>query len=148
MPLVLQPYSLLHLNTNWYIMSQRLYSVAEANAVLPYVRGLVQQMLVARSDIIQLQPELWPAVERAVFNGGSKSLSEASRHIVQIQSAIYALQALNILVKDINTGLIDFPAERDGQLVLLCWQYDEPSVQFWHDVDTGFAGRQRIDDSF
>lgn len=129
-------------------MQDRLYTVAEANAILPHVRSLVQKMLTARTNVLHLQPELWPAVQAAVFNGGSKTVSEASRQIIAIQEAIAALQRLNILVKDINTGLIDFPAERDGQLVLLCWQYDEPSVQFWHDVDSGFAGRQRIDDTF
>lgn len=129
-------------------MNDRLYTVAEANAILPQVRVLVQRMLSARAQVMQLQPELWPGIQAAVFNGGSKTLSEATRYIVAIQEAIRALQALNILVKDINTGLIDFPAERDGQLVLLCWQYDEPTVQFWHDPDTGFAGRQRIEEWF
>lgn len=129
-------------------MEDRLYTVAEANAILPQVRRLVQRMLTARTNVLHLQPELWPAVEAAVFNGGSKTVSEASRQIIAIQESIAALQRMNILVKDINTGLIDFPAQREGQVVLLCWQYDEPSVQFWHDVDTGFAGRQRIDESF
>ena len=129
-------------------MNDRRYTVAEANAILPHVRELVKRMLAARTHILQLQPELWPAIQAAVFNGGSKTVSEATRHIIVIQEAIWALQALNILVKDINTGLIDFPADRDGQLVLLCWQYDEPTVQFWHDPDTGFAGRQRIEEQF
>ena len=129
-------------------MEDRLYTVAEANAILPQVRRLVQRMLTARTNVLHMQPELWPAVEAAVFNGGSKTVSEASRQIIAIQESIAALQRMNILVKDINTGLIDFPAQREGQVVLLCWQYDEPSVQFWHDVDTGFAGRQRIDESF
>jgi hypothetical protein len=129
-------------------MREKLYTVAEANAILPEVRRLVERMLRARAEIVQLQPTLWPAVQAAVFNGGSKSVSQASRQILIIQDIIRALQLRNILVKDINTGLIDFPAERNGQLVLLCWQYDEPAVQFWHDVDRGFAGRQRIEDGF
>ena len=105
-------------------------------------------MLQARGEVMALYPQLWPAIQAAASNGGGKQVSEATRHIVLIQNAIRALQALNILVKDINTGLIDFPAERDGQLVLLCWQYDEPTVQFWHDPDAGFAGRRRIDADF
>ncbi len=129
-------------------MNDRRYTVAEANAILPHVRELVKRILLARTHILQLQPELWPAIQAAVFNGGSKTVSEATRHIILIQEGIRALQALNILVKDINIGLIDFPAERDGQLVLLCWLYDEPTVQFWHDPDTGFAGRRRIEELF
>jgi hypothetical protein len=102
-------------------------------------------MLDARAGVMQLQPELWPAVQRAAFNGGSKTVTEATRYIVRIQQALGVLQQLNIVVRDVNTGLLDFPALRDGQLVYLCWQYDEPSVQFWHDTDSGFADRQRID---
>lgn len=129
-------------------MDEHLYSVSEANALLPYIRTLVASMLEAREAILSLQPELWSVVQAAVFNGGSKSASEVTRYILTIQDAIRKLQSLNIIVKDVNTGLIDFPAERDGQLIYLCWLYDEPSVQFWHDVDTGFAGRQRIDETF
>ncbi len=127
-------------------MPQRLWTLAEANAILPEVRQLVKQMLDARSEVVDLQPQLWPAVERAVYNGGSKSLSEATRQIMIIQSILQMFDNLGIQVKDLNTGLIDFPATKDDRTVLLCWQYDEPSVQFWHDIDTGFAGRQRIND--
>lgn len=129
-------------------MNERTYSVAEANALLPQVRSLVRQMLAARARVLELQPELWPAIERVASNGGGKAVSEATQHILLIQQLLGALQHLNVLVKDINTGLVDFPALRDDQLVYLCWQYDEPSVQFWHDVDSGFAGRQRIDETF
>lgn len=129
-------------------MDEHLYSVSEANALLPYVRTLVASMLEAREAILSLQPELWSVIQAAVFNGGSKSASNVTRYILTIQDAIRKLQSLNIIVKDVNTGLLDFPAERDGQLIYLCWLYDEPSVQFWHHVDTGFAGRQRIDETF
>lgn len=130
------------------IMDEHLYSVSEANALLPYVRTLVASMLEAREAILSLQPELWSVIQAAVFNGGSKSASNVTRYILTIQDTIRKLQSLNIIVKDVNTGLLDFPAERDGQLIYLCWLYDEPSVQFWHHVDTGFAGRQRIDETF
>lgn len=130
------------------IMDEHLYSVSEANALLPYIRTLVASMLEAREAILSLQPDLWSVIQSAVFNGGSKSASQVTRYILTIQDAIRKLQSLNIVVKDVNTGLLDFPAERDGQPVYLCWLYDEPSVQFWHDVDSGFAGRQRIDETF
>jgi hypothetical protein len=103
-------------------------------------------MLQARREVLDLQPQLWPIIERAALNGGNKTVTEATRQIMIIQDAIYMLTELGIQVKDLNTGLIDFPAQHHGRTVLLCWQYDEPSVQFWHDVDTGFSGRQRIVD--
>jgi hypothetical protein len=125
-------------------MPPRLWTLDEANAVLPEVRQLVKQMLSARAEVVDLQPQLWPAVERAIYNGGSKSLSEATRQILIIQDILRIFETMGIQVKDVNTGLIDFPAMKDERVVLLCWQYDEPSVQFWHDIDTGFGGRQRI----
>lgn len=125
-------------------MPSRFWTPDEANAVLPEVRHLVGRMLQAREAVMELQPELWPAVEKAATNGGGKSLSAATRQIVIIQDVLHALEGFGIQVKDINTGLIDFPAHYQGRTVLLCWQYGEPSVQFWHDVDTGFSGRQRI----
>jgi hypothetical protein len=127
-------------------MPPRLWTLAEANAVLPEVRQLVRQMLAARAEVVELQPQLWPAVERAIYNGGSKSLSQATRQIVIIQNILQVFDSMGIQVKDLNTGLLDFPAVKDGRTVLLCWLYDEPSIQFWHDIDTGFGGRQRIDD--
>ena len=127
-------------------MPPRLFTLSEANALLPQARALVGKMLQARQEILDLQPQLWPAVEKAVGNGGSKALSEAARQIIIIQEVLLALSELGIQVKDINTGLIDFPARYQGRIVLLCWQWDEPSVQFWHDVDAGFAGRRPTTD--
>jgi hypothetical protein len=63
-----------------------------------------------------------------------------------IQQILQVLNDMGIQVKDLNIGLIDFPARHHGRTVLLCWQYDEPSVQFWHEIDAGLAGRQRIID--
>jgi hypothetical protein len=125
-------------------MPPRFFTVAEANALLPEVRQVVQRILAARKEVLELQPMLWPAVEQAAQNGGGKTMSEATRQIIIIQRALHLLAELGIQVKDVNTGLIDFPAEYQGRTVLLCWQYDEPSVQFWHEIDAGFAGRQRI----
>jgi hypothetical protein len=62
-----------------------------------------------------------------------------------LDTLIHRLQDLGIEVKDIATGLIDFPALRDGRAIYLCWKYNEESIQFWHEMDAGFAGRQLID---
>jgi hypothetical protein len=113
---------------------------------LPEVRRVVGQMLKARQEVLDMQPELWPAVAKAVNNGGGKALTAAARQIVLIQDILKVLDDMGIQVKDVNTGLLDFPARYHGRTVLLCWLYDEPSVQFWHEIDGGFAARQRITD--
>ncbi len=125
-------------------MPPRFFTVAEANALLPEVRQLVKDMLSARQEVLNLQPQLWPEAEKAATNGGGKTMSAATRQIIIIQNILHTLDAWGIQVKDLNIGLIDFPARYEDRTVLLCWQYDEPSVQFWHEIDAGFAGRKRI----
>lgn len=127
-------------------MPLRYYTVAEANGVLPEVRRIVGQMLVARQEVLDMQPELWPALTKALNNGGGKALTAAARQLILIQEILKILDEMGIQVKDVNTGLIDFPSHYRGRTVLLCWLYDEPSVQFWHEIDGGFASRQRIID--
>ncbi len=125
-------------------MAHRLFSVEEANALLPILRPLLAQTLEARQRVIAAEPDLWPVLEKAMGNGGSKKAGAVLADFETIQQNVKAIQALGIEVKDINTGLIDFPAVRDGREVYLCWRYDEPNVAHWHDMDAGFSGRQRL----
>jgi hypothetical protein len=62
----------------------------------------------------------------------------------RIESSVHALSEMGCILKDINSGLVDFPTIRNGREVLLCWRYDEPEVGFWHDAEAGFAGRQPL----
>ena len=122
----------------------RHFSVDEANALLPRVRSLVESVLAARQRILDAQPEVWPVLQKAIGNGGSQKAGELVEEIKRIERGIKAIQDLGAVVKDINTGLIDFPAVRGGREVFLCWRYDEPRVGFWHELHTGFAGRQPL----
>ena len=122
----------------------RHFSVDEANALLPRVRSLVESVLAARQRILDAQPEVWPVLQKAIGNGGSQKAGELVEELKRIERGIKAIQDLGAVVKDINTGLIDFPAVRGGREVFLCWRYDEPQVGFWHELHTGFAGRQPL----
>ena len=123
----------------------RHFTVEEANAVLPRIRTLVESVLKARQRILDLQPEVWPVLEKAVGNGGSRKAGALVEEFKRIDDGVGAIQTMGAVVKDINTGLIDFPALRVDREVFLCWRYDEPRVTHWHELDTGFAGRQSID---
>lgn len=123
----------------------RHFSVDEANAILPRVRAIVASVLAARQRMIDAQPEVWPTLEKAVGNGGSKKAGALVEEFKKVEDGVKALQNLGILVKDVNTGLLDFPSLRGDREVFLCWRYDEPEVAFWHDLQAGFAGRQAID---
>lgn len=122
----------------------RMFTAEEANGLLEELRPLVEEMLAIRAGVIELQPDLEPVLQKVVGNGhniNSPALLEAFDHLKGI---LARLSALGVLVKDVNTGLLDFPSIRDGRIVFLCWQHDEPRVAYWHDLDAGFAGRQPI----
>jgi hypothetical protein len=123
----------------------RYYTPAEANAALPQVRTIVAGMLAARQRIVLAQPDIWPVLEKAVGNGGSDKAAAVLAEFEAVQHAVRALNALDIEIKDLNTGLLDFRARRDGRDVYLCWRYDEPTVAFWHEIEAGFAGRQPLE---
>jgi hypothetical protein len=128
----------------------QLYTVDRANRTLPLVRRIVEDIVreherwqdaIARLDLLTTStaladPEL-AALEREV--------QRIARDIDQFQGE---LEALDIQLKDRRIGLVDFPTELDGRRVLLCWRLGEPSVQYWHDEDAGYAGRQPLSPTF
>lgn len=129
----------------------RLFTTAEANALLPEIEPVVASMrdaarAGARSgEIVQ---ELSRKLEAS--GGGRPDASEiAAQHelgtsIEQLRVALEALQRLGIEVKDPVRGLIDFPSERGGEIIELCWLHGEPSVAHWHRIGDGFAGRRPL----
>jgi hypothetical protein len=122
----------------------RYFTLNEANALLDTIRPLMRDILKARQQIVNAQPELWPVLEKAIGNGGSKKAGSLLKHFETIQHGVQAIQALGIEVKDINLGLVDFLAKRDGRDVYLCWRYNEERIDYWHDLDAGYAGRQSL----
>ena len=121
------------------------YTPREANNLLEIVRPIVAELMGIGERIRDHQPEIWSAVEKSAGNGGNPALSKLLPDFDRLDALIHRLQDMGIEVKDIATGLIDFPALRDGRAIYLCWKYNEESIQFWHEMDAGFAGRQRID---
>ncbi len=125
-------------------MPTRYFTVPEANAILPHVKKIVAEILAARQRIVDAQPDLWPVLEKAVGNGGSKKAGELLPEFKRLEQGVKALEGMGCILKDLNTGLVDFPTVRNGRQVLLCWRFDEPSVSHWHELDAGFAGRQPL----
>lgn len=126
-------------------MSSRFFTLDEANAALPQLNELLEQLIAGRRAIIAARPELWPVLKKAIGNGGSKKAGEMLAEFERVQTAYKAIQAMGVLLKDADTGLVDFPHRRyDGSQVLLCWRYGEPEVAYWHEVDAGFAGRKPV----
>lgn len=120
------------------------FTLSEANQALVTIRPLMDAVQAIRQKIITTQPDAWGAIEKSVGNGGSRVLSKMVQDFERLDGLVHQIMDTGVLIKDVNTGLLDFPALRNGQEVYLCWQYGEEDIAFWHEVDAGFAGRQPI----
>jgi len=123
----------------------RYFTLQEANEALTTIRPLMDEVQTIRQKILANQPEAWPAIEKSAGNGGNRALSNMVQEFEKLDALVHRIQDTGALIKDINIGLLDFPAMRDGQEVYLCWQYGEGEIAFWHEIEAGFAGRQPID---
>lgn len=126
-------------------MQARSYTLAEARAALPQVKLLMAKIQNARQAILRLRPAALPALQKAASNGGSHEAGELALHAVKLEDGVKGILAMGIYIKDIDNGVIDFLGRRAGEEVLLCWRFGEEDIEFWHDVNAGFAGRQSID---
>ena len=122
------------------------FSLEEANAAVEIIRPLMQEILSIRDRILARQPEIWPAMERSAGNGGNATLSKLAAEFGRLDDLLHEVLATGAQVKDINTGLLDFSAWRQDHEVYLCWKFGEEKIEFWHEIDAGFAGRQPIKD--
>ena len=124
----------------------KLFTVEEANSLLPTVRSIIRSIQRSHRRLIHFQPAAKHAAEGAEFGGGG--MPEGSRYapvLVELSTGANKLESLGVQLKDFTQGLIDFPSMRDGRVVLLCWKADEgDQVEWWHDVEAGFAGRQPL----
>jgi hypothetical protein len=123
----------------------RRFTPEEANQLLGELRPLVERMRLAYGTLESSRARLADLAEKAVMGGGSRMpphLMQAGR---QLELSLLAIQRHGVVVKDLAAGLIDFPAELHGRPVFLCWRPGEPAVEFWHEVEAGFSGRQPLD---
>jgi len=121
------------------------FTLQQANEALEIIRPLMDTVQAIRQKILANQPEAWPAIEKSAGNGGNKALSKMVLDFEKLDALIHQIMDTGAQIKDINTGLLDFSAMREGHEVYLCWQYGEVDIAFWHDVDSGYAGRQSIE---
>ncbi len=127
-------------------MQPHYFTLAEANAALDIIRPLLTEILKIRDEILARQPEVWPAIERSAGNGGNATLSKIASDFSRLDDLVHKVLETGVQVKDINTGLLDFPAWRVDHEVYLCWKFGEGDIGFWHEVDAGFAGRRPIEE--
>jgi hypothetical protein len=128
----------------------RTFTPSEANTALAEVRPVAERMVEVRARLRELEAEQRDVVRIVAGNGSGYAVGEArtpefSRLAAELQECVAQLTAAGVLVKDSETGLVDFPAVREGEDVLLCWRVGEDAVEWWHGTEEGFAGRKPID---
>jgi hypothetical protein len=126
----------------------RVFTLIEARSLIPTLRRMLARMTKSRDRLLDLRVEIDLARENARYGGGSPAGPVYLKYMLEFTEAIQEIQALGVQVKDFGKGLVDFPYEYEGRIVLLCWKFDEDEINWWHETDAGFAGRQPLTDEF
>lgn len=128
------------------VPSMKLFTLEEANSLLPSVRPIVKSIQRSHRRLRSFQKTARRAADAAEHGGGGmKRGSDYAKLLIDLSLAAAQLEGLGVQLKDYGQGLIDFPSMRDGRVVLLCWKADEgDQLEWWHDVEAGFAGRQPL----
>ena len=128
------------------MIHERHYTVEQANAVMGWVAERIGRIRAAQRQLVALGPQAGEAIAALEHApGGSYPGRAVARPLVELSRAVGELEAVEIVVRDFERGLVDFPAVRDGQEVYLCWLVDEEQeIGFWHAPEAGFAGRRAV----
>ena len=132
-------------------MRPQYFTLNEANALLSRLSDLLLQMQESKAKHDQLREKATEYVHRMSSNGHviemelNETRQELTKATAELNSLIERGRELGCEVKDIDQGLVDFRTERDGREVYLCWKLGEPDVRWWHELDTGFAGRRPLE---
>ena len=134
-------------------MPPKLFTLAQANGLLPHLASRLRRVIDARTALRSHQATIEEFRALAMQHGGAQptaGLREAREEIERLtallREEVGEIESLGCLVKDLDLGLVDFPARRAGKTVLLCWRLGEPSIRFWHGTDEGFAGRKPLEE--
>jgi hypothetical protein len=127
------------------VIHERHYTLEEASKLLPRVVELIEQMRTARDQLGDKEARE-ALSEAGPTNGGGAPGRVVSEAFVQLRDAVAELQELEIVLRDLDRGLLDFPSLRDDREVYLCWQDGEDAIGYWHEPEAGFAGRRPLDD--
>lgn len=132
----------------------RTFSLSEAQEMLPVLEGLLRGTIDAKRLIEEVDEELEDLTQRVFVNGGTlvdapywaRRKAEREKALQQAKDAVAEINAIGVQVKDLDIGLLDFPCNVDGEIVLLCWRMGEEKITHYHGMEEGFAGRKPIDE--
>ncbi|HTW44811.1 MAG TPA: DUF2203 domain-containing protein [Acidobacteriaceae bacterium] len=132
------------------------FTLDEAQSLLPVLEALLKRAIEAKQSLEEIQQEIQALSTRIFLSGGMFLDVEQLRrrraahdtHVQQAKDSLAEIEAIGVQVKDLDTGLLDFPCLIDGETVLLCWKMGEERIEYWHTLDGGFRGRQPVDERF
>ena len=125
-------------------IKNKYFTVEEANAVVPQLLHDVPRLQELMGNLINKYPDVKKAREKAQLNGGSVEGADYLNCVLQISFLTERLESNGCILKGVRNGLVDFLSLRDGKDIYLCWKSPEKRIEYWHDIQSGFAGRQRI----
>jgi hypothetical protein len=124
---------------------KKYFTVEEANRLIPRLKVIVEGLRRSRQRLLSYRTTAEAVAQKAGGNGGG---GDASTYLTEYAETFHRglaqLEAMGVVLKDVERGLIDFPHWRDGREVYLCWEVGEGRIDYWHDVDTGYGGRQPL----
>ena len=132
------------------------FTLDEAQSLLPVLESLLKRAMEGRRSAQDLESGLSGIAQRIYFSGGmrvntanvARQRAEIEDHLKRVRESVAEIDAIGVQVKDLESGLLDFPCRVDDQVVLLCWRMGEPSIEHWHTVESGFQDRQPVDERF
>ena len=124
-------------------MAEKVYSVDEANALIPKLKPLLERIRKTQEELAK-DKTVAAVREKAAQNGGGLPGRQLSTLTKTLNEDLRQLEAWGIVLRDPSIGLIDFMHQREGETVCLCWKLGESRVEWWHPLETGIAGRQRL----
>ncbi len=119
------------------------YTLEEARALLPQIRQWLRQLLPLRQQLASLEKKLGGLGKPGCDLGG-EMVNARFKAIAGMQTVLHEFERHEIQIKDLDRGLLDFPALMGNKEVFLCWEQDEDDIEFWHDLESGYAGRERL----
>ena len=134
----------------------RTFTIDEAQSLLPVLESLLKRAIEGKQAAEKVETDLADVARRIYFAGGMKidaadilkQRAELEEHLKRVRETIAEIDAIGVQVKDLDTGLLDFPCRVEDEVVLLCWRLGEPSIEHWHTMEAGFKGRQPLDERF
>jgi hypothetical protein len=126
------------------LVHERHYTREQANALLPRVKPLLRRLRDAKDELTDTDAHRVLA-DAAGGNGGGDEGVQVGEAFLEVQRLLEALNEAGLVVRDVDRGLLDFPSLRSGREVYLCWELGEDSVEFWHEIEDGYRGREPLD---